>query len=57
VNTKSMVLPGAPEKKYTDKYDQKLSVYLSEQIKSKLDGMHESQIISDSKYSKIKEKL
>ena len=48
-----MVLPGAPEKKYTDQYDKKLSVYLSKQIKSKLDEMHKSQIISDSKYSKI----
>ncbi len=45
----------APKKKYTDGYDEKLSVYLSEQIKSKLDEMHSSNIISDSKYSKIKE--
>jgi hypothetical protein len=45
----------APKKKYTDGYDEKLSLYLSEQIKSKLDGMHSSKIISDSKYSKIKE--
>jgi len=47
----------APKKKYTDNYDEKLSVYLSEQIKSKLDEMHSSKIISDSKYSKIKEML
>jgi hypothetical protein len=45
-----------PEKKYEDGYDEKLSDYLSEQIKSKLDDMHSSGIISDSKYSKIKEK-
>jgi len=45
----------APKKQYTDKYDEKLSVYLSEQIKSKLDEMHSSKIISDAKYSKIKE--
>ena len=44
-----------PEKKYEDGYDQKLSEYLSEQIKLKLDEMHSSQLISDSKYSKIKE--
>ena len=44
----------APEKKYEDGYDKKLSDYLSEQIKSKLDEMHSSGIISDSKYSKIK---
>jgi hypothetical protein len=46
-----------PEKKYEDGYDQKLSDYLSEQIKSKLDEMHSSKIISDLKYSKIKETL
>jgi len=43
------------EKKYTDKYDEKLSVYLAEQILEKLDEMHSSKIISDTKYSKIKE--
>lgn len=47
----------APKKQYADKYDEKLSVYLSEQIKSKLDEMHSSNLISDSKYSKIKEML
>jgi len=47
----------APKKKYTDGYDEKLSLYLSEQIKSKLDEMLSSGIISDSKYSKIKEIL
>ncbi len=44
-----------PKKKYADKYDEKLSVYLIEQIKSKLDEMHSSNLISDSKYSKMKE--
>ena len=44
----------APQKNYEDMYDEKLSVYLSEQIKSKLDEMHSSKIISDSKYSKLK---
>ena len=47
--------PVAPKKKYTDKYEEKLSVYLIEQIKSKLDEMHSSDLISDSKYSKMKE--
>jgi len=42
-----------PEKKYEDGYDKKLSDYLSEQIKLKLDTMHESKILSDSKHSKI----
>jgi len=46
-----------PEKKYEDGYDQKLSEYLSEQIKSKLDEMNSSKIISDSKYSTVKEKI
>lgn len=45
----------APEKQYESGYDKKLSVYLSEQIISKLDEMHSSHLISDSKYSKIKE--
>ena len=45
----------APKKKYTDGYDEKLSVYLSEQIQAKLAEMLRSKIISDSKYSKIKE--
>lgn len=46
-----------PEKKYEDGYDKKLSDYLSEQIKSKIDEMHSSKIISDTKFSKIKEIL
>jgi len=44
-----------PEKKYEDGYDEKLSIYLKEQISSKLDEMKSSEIISGSKYSKIKE--
>ena len=43
-----------PEKKYEDGYDNKLSVYLKQQIESKIEEMHKSQIISDSKFSKIK---
>ena len=43
-----------PEPVYSDKYDEELSSYLSEQTKAKLDEMHTSKIISDSKYSKIK---
>lgn len=46
-----------PKKKYTDKYDEKLTVYLNEQVKKKLEEMKSSEIISDSKYSKIKENL
>ena len=46
-----------PEKKYEDGYDEKLSIYLKEQISSRLDEMKSSEIISDSKFSKIKEKL
>ncbi len=43
------------EKKYEDKYDEKLSVYLADQILEKLDEMHSLKIISETKYSKIKE--
>jgi len=42
-----------PEKKYEDGYDEKLAIYLKEQISSKLDDMKSSAIVSDSKYSKI----
>ncbi len=42
-----------PEPVYSDKYDEELSSYLSEQIKAKLDEMHLSKIISNSKYLKI----
>jgi hypothetical protein len=42
---------------YSDKYDEELSIYLSEQIAAKLNGIHLSKIISDSKYLKIKETL
>jgi len=45
----------ALQKKYTDKYDQKLSVYLVDQILEKLDEMYSSKIISEKKYSKIHE--
>ena len=44
-----------PQKKYEDGYDLKLSVYLSVQTLAKLDEMHSSKIISESKYSKIVE--
>lgn len=43
------------KKQYDDGYDEKLSNYLEKQIKSKIEEMHNSKIISDSKYSKIKE--
>ncbi|MBA4718564.1 MAG: hypothetical protein HRO68_05530 [Nitrosopumilus sp.] len=47
----------APKTQYSDKYDKELSVYLEEQIQAKLYEMHSSQIISKTKYSKIKETL
>ena len=46
-----------PEPVYSDKYDEELASYLSEQTKTKLDEMHASKIVSDSKYSKIKEMM
>jgi len=45
----------APQKKYTDKYDEKLSVYLAEQILKKLDELYSLKIISETKYSKLTE--
>jgi len=45
----------APKKKYIDGYDEKLSVYLAEQILEKLDAMHSLKIISETKYSKLTE--
>ena len=45
----------APKKKYADNYDAKLSSYLSEQILEKIDDMYSSKILSELKYSKIKE--
>jgi len=44
-----------PAKKYEDNYDEKLSVYLTDQILEKLDEMHSAKIISDLKYSKLHE--
>jgi len=47
--------PAEPKKQYADKYDETLSVYLTEQIKSKIEDMHKIGILSDSKFSKIKD--
>lgn len=43
-----------PEKKYQDGYDVTLAKYLSEQIQKKLDDMKSSQVISESKYSRLR---
>jgi len=45
----------APKKKYVDNYAEKLSVYLAEQILEKLGQMNSLKLISETKYSKIKE--
>jgi len=45
------------ETQYIEKYDQEIFRYLSEQTIEKLDLMHDSKLISDEKYSKIKEKI
>lgn len=42
------------ETQYVEKYDQEISAYLSEQILENLKFMHDSKLISDEKYSKIK---
>jgi hypothetical protein len=44
-----------PETQYIEKYDQEISAYLSEQTLEKLNSMHVSKLISDVKYSTIKE--
>ena len=49
--------PEKPEKKYEDKYDEKLDVFMYEQTIAKLDEMHSSKLILETKYSKIKEVL
>ena len=43
------------KKHYDDEYDEKLNAYLEKQIESKIEEMHKSKIISDTKFSKIKE--
>jgi len=46
-----------PETQYVEKYDQEISAYLSEQTMEKLDLLHNTKLISDGKYSKIKENM
>lgn len=46
-----------PETQYIEKYDQEISAYLSEQTLEKLNLLHDSKLISDDKYSKIKETI
>jgi hypothetical protein len=47
----------SPESKYIENYDEKITEYLSAQISEKLESLHNSKIISDSKYEKVKENL
>ena len=47
----------APKKKYEDKYDEKLDVYTYEKSIAKLDEMYSLKLVSEVKYSKIKEAL
>ena len=47
----------APQKKYADKYDEKLSTFLYEKSLERLESMNDSDMISKSNYSKIKETL
>lgn len=55
--TTSVNVEKIPETHYIEKYDQEISIYLSEQTLEKLNSMHDSKLISDGKYSKIKEIL
>ena len=43
------------EPTYSDKYDEELLAYLSEQSLEKLNSMHDSKLLSETKYLKIKE--
>ena len=43
--------------KYIENYDGEITEYLSAQISEKLTSLHNSKIISDSKYEKVKENL
>ncbi len=54
INTK---VESAPKKQYTENYDKEISEYFSQGVLEKLESIHESKLISDSKYSKIKESL
>ena len=47
----------SPESKHIENYDEEITEYLSVQIKEKLESLHNSKIISDSKYEKVKENL
>jgi hypothetical protein len=47
----------SPESKHIENYDKEITEYLSVQIKEKLESLHNSKIISDSKYEKVKENL
>ena len=47
----------SPESKYVENYDKEITEYLSAHISEKLESLHNSKIISDSKYEKVKENL
>lgn len=46
-----------PKKQYGENYDQELSEYFTQVVLEKLESIHASKFISDSKYSKIKKSL
>ena len=47
----------SPESKYVENYDEQISEYYSAQVLEKLESLHDSKIISDSKYEKLKENI
>ena len=47
----------SPEANYIENYDEEITAYLSEQISEKLESLHDSELLSDSKYEKVKENL
>lgn len=53
MNTK--LVEKSPESKYVENYDEQISEYYSTQVLEKLESLHDSKIISDLKYEKLKE--
>jgi len=51
------LVENSPESKYIENYDTQITDYLSTQISEKLKSLHDSKLISDLKYEKLKEHL
>jgi hypothetical protein len=51
------LVENSPKSKYVENYDEQITSYLSAQVSEKLDSLHDSKIISDLKYEKVKNLL